>query len=292
MATDKSLDMGMVTTNYKILGGLVMADLQKEYDSKRIKGTEYADVYNKLMSAILQLAMQSPLENSQINDIDAKTLGTIASTKIAVEQSNADLQIKGKEVDLKQAQIDLTKCDLDKCEAGTELIIAQKEDQEYVTQYIRPSEKSKMEHEASLMGYRADDQQYVTQFIRPEEKDKLAADASYTNARRDDQVYVTNYIRPEELSIKQAEVDIAQKKLLLTEKEIDLKQQQIDLTERQIEGFKDNLQLKMLEIQMNAWAMMFSSGILEETPGIITNDETSKLYNCMKVSAEVPPGGC
>ena len=56
---------------------------------------------------------------------------------------------------------------------------------------------------------------------------------------------------------------------------------QIALTERQTEGFDDNIRQKLFEAQMNAWAMMFSSGLLESSPSIITSDEVSNLYSSM-----------
>jgi len=60
------------------------------------------------------------------------------------------------------------------------------------------------------------------------------------------------------------------------------KDEQTQLYARQREGFDDDLRRKMLDIQMNTWAMMFSSGLLTETPAIITSDEVSDLYCYMK----------
>jgi len=61
-----------------------------------------------------------------------------------------------------------------------------------------------------------------------------------------------------------------------------MKDEQTQLYERQREGFDDDLRRKMLDIQMNTWAMMFSSGLLTEVPKIITNDEVTDLYCYMK----------
>ena len=61
-----------------------------------------------------------------------------------------------------------------------------------------------------------------------------------------------------------------------------MKDEQTQLYERQREGFDDDLRRKMLDIQMNTWAMMFSSGLLTEKPSIIQNDEVSDLYCYMK----------
>ena len=51
---------------------------------------------------------------------------------------------------------------------------------------------------------------------------------------------------------------------------------------RQREGFDDNKYQKLFEAQMNAWALMFSSGLLETKPSIISNDSASALYNTLK----------
>ena len=61
-----------------------------------------------------------------------------------------------------------------------------------------------------------------------------------------------------------------------------LKQANIDLLNRQKQGFDDNKHQKLFEAQMNAWALMFSSGLLETKPEIISNDSASTLYNTLK----------
>ena len=65
-------------------------------------------------------------------------------------------------------------------------------------------------------------------------------------------------------------------------KDEDLKQANIDLLNRQKEGFDDNKHQKLFEAQMNAWALMFSSGLLTDKPTIISNDSASALYNSLK----------
>ena len=65
-------------------------------------------------------------------------------------------------------------------------------------------------------------------------------------------------------------------------KDEDLKQANIDLLNRQKEGFDDNKHQKLFEAQMNAWALMFSSGLLTDKPTIISNDSASALYNTLK----------
>ena len=65
-------------------------------------------------------------------------------------------------------------------------------------------------------------------------------------------------------------------------KDLEVKQANIDLLNRQKEGFDDNKHQKLFEAQMNAWALMFSSGLLTTKPQIISNDSASALYNVLK----------
>mgnify|MGYP003592896884 CR=1 FL=1 len=65
-------------------------------------------------------------------------------------------------------------------------------------------------------------------------------------------------------------------------KDLEVKQANIDLLNRQKEGFDDNKYQKLFEAQMNAWALMFSSGLLTTQPSIISNDSASALYNTLK----------
>lgn len=55
-------------------------------------------------------------------------------------------------------------------------------------------------------------------------------------------------------------------------------EKQTELYQRQKEGFDDNKYQKLFESQINAWGLMFSSGMLTEKPAIITGDKVSQLY--------------
>ena len=65
-------------------------------------------------------------------------------------------------------------------------------------------------------------------------------------------------------------------------KDLEIKQANIELLNRQKDGFDDNKHQKLFEAQMNAWALMFSSGLLTTKPSIISNDSASALYNTLK----------
>ena len=96
-----------------------------------------------------------------------------------------------------------------------------------------------------------------------------------------------------ELELKQAQIakinaerDLVNAQLAIfreqQDKDLEVKQANIDLLNRQREGFDDNKYQKLFEAQMNAWALMFSSGLLTTKPEIISNDSASALYNTLK----------
>lgn len=92
--------------------------------------------------------------------------------------------------------------------------------------------------------------------------------------------YAEVYLGTMQTAISEAMKYILQKDNLIKDEE--LKQANIDLLNRQREGFDDNKYQKLFEAQMNAWALMFSSGLLTTKPQIISNDSASALYNVLK----------
>ena len=92
--------------------------------------------------------------------------------------------------------------------------------------------------------------------------------------------YAQAYIGGLQTCITESMKYILQKDNLIKDEE--LKQANIDLLNRQKEGFDDNKHQKLFEAQMNAWALMFSSGLLTTKPQIISNDSASALYNALK----------
>ena len=61
-------------------------------------------------------------------------------------------------------------------------------------------------------------------------------------------------------------------------KDRESKAAQTSLYIRQERGFDDNKYQKLFEAQMNAWALMFSSGMLTDKPNIITSRAVDALY--------------
>lgn len=155
------IDMTQVTDLYDTLNARIRADLQEDYDCKKINGATFADTWAKLISQTI---------NSAIG----------AGVSLATKETAADRCVKEAECNLRDAQTAKTN---------------------YETSEILPANKA--------------------QIIR------------------------------------------------------------------QTEGFDDNLRQKLFDSQMNSWAMMFSSGLLEDKPSIISNDEVSQLYNGIKNEVEM-----
>ena len=85
-----------------------------------------------------------------------------------------------------------------------------------------------------------------------------------------------------DLELKQANIALIEQQKTSLIKDNEVKQANIALLNRQREGFDDNKYQKLFEAQMNAWALMFSSGLLTTQPSIISNDSASSLYNTLK----------
>lgn len=102
----------------------------------------------------------------------------------------------------------------------------------------------------------------------------------FDNGRITTNDYATVYLGALQTSIQQAIQFILTQPTV--EEDIKMKEEQTKLYQRQREGFDDNKYQKLLETQMNSWALMFSSGLLTEKPSIITSDQASILYNYLK----------
>jgi len=199
-------DINQVKSVYDELTTKVKADLDEQFNLGRLKGSDYAEVYAKLMDECLQLAFEAPLKEQQtinlLKDLDVK---------------NSQIDVNNEEIKLRQQQI--TSMQLD-----------------------------------------------------DNRKDNL------TNS----EISLNN----EDIKLKQQQVTSMQKddyrKDNITNKELALKDAEINTQKRQEKGFDDNMKLKLFEAQINAWSMMFSSGMLNTEPSIISNDEVTTLYNNIK----------
>ena len=105
----------------------------------------------------------------------------------------------------------------------------------------------------------------------------LHIDDQYTKGRLKGSDYATVYLGALQTVIAQSIAFALQKDK--ADKEVEVQEAQIALYNRQREGFDDNKYQKLFESQMNAWGLMFSSGLLTEKPSIITSDKASDLYS-------------
>ena len=74
------------------------------------------------------------------------------------------------------------------------------------------------------------------------------------------------------------EVVLTQKQEDSIDKDIEVKDAQKDVYIRQKQGFDDKMKLDLTKIQMDAWSVMFSSGLLTQKPLIISGDGVSLMY--------------
>jgi len=163
-------DIDQVLDVFDKLADKVTSHLDIQFNKNRIKGTEYASVYSTLMNTILQLSIDTPIKELQ------------------VENSKKDLDVKTKQIEVNDSQIHL--------------------------------------YQAETMHFNKQDK-----FI----------DKQMTQIDKD-----------------------------------------IEVKDRQIEGFNDRMKLDLFKSQLDSWSMMFSSGMLDTKPNIISNDEVSSLYNDIK----------
>ena len=91
------------------------------------------------------------------------------------------------------------------------------------------------------------------------------------------------------LATKETPTDILVKleQIEVMKQDIKNKQSTEKLTDRQLLGFDDNARQKLYEAQMNAWALMYSSGLVANFPDHINNTASEKLVEDIKASIGV-----
>ena len=178
-------DIEQIRYTYKQLTDDIKSDLDKEYKSGRLKGTDYANVYVNLMNTAMQLAFESPIKEQQVMEIKSRRALNDAQSVVQIETATK----VARETSLVQSQI----------------------------------EKN--------------------------------------NVERDFEIKKMKDLLPEQIKKEKAD---------------------ISLILRQIKNLDDQLLISLLSTQLNAWSVMFNSGLLEAEPGIIKNDEVTSLYNTIK----------
>ena len=178
-------DIKQVRDIYRQLTDDIKADLDREYKSGKLKGTDYANVYANLMNTALQLAFESPIKEQQVLEIKS-------------ERSLHDAQ-----------------------------------------SLVQINTATKVTRETSL----------------------VQAQIEKTIVERDFEIKKMKDLLPEQIKKEKAD---------------------IELILRQIKNYNDQLLVNLLSTQLNAWSVMFNSGLLEAEPGIIKSDEATSLYKTIK----------
>jgi len=268
------LDIAQFETIYDELDAKVRERLNEDYDCKKINGATYAATWAAMMSPAVGQILSS-IVALQNNETSADRCVKLANCDHIKEQTEEIIKESGRreritvaDVNYKLAQTSFTNAQEDEiaeesrrrdclAEADCKIKAEQKG--------LNEQQKLKTLEEANNMRIRNGSQK----------QDILGNEVSYKDPST---------------GIWDVNSQPAQERLLIVEQKkkaayevTDVLPEQVALTTRQITGFNDNIRQKLFEAQMNAWAMMFSSGLLEEKPSIITNDSVTELYEKMVV---------
>lgn len=246
--------MAFNTDNYNIIFEAYKNNaiklLQEEYNAGRLTGADYA---NALVQALTNIVIEASKAEQEQEKLEADT--KLALSKLV------------KENELKDAQIKKTIKEIDAIDNNLKLAYMKTE-----------KELEKMTHEISKI----DAEIKVALEKLNLERQKLGAEIALKNAEA--KLKNKQYdLAVEELNFKKSIdpklVDLKQKEIDLAKKNIDLADAQLDLERAKIQDIKDQKYLNMFSKQMDAWSLMFTTGLLEDKPSIISDDRVTELYN-------------
>ena len=131
-------------------------------------------------------------------------------------------------------------------------------------------------------------------------KDAQTAEVSLESARRDnvttEQITASTADTTNKTCVATADCGVKDAQKAKVDYETsDVLPTQKDLVLRQTEGFDDNLRTKLFDTQMSSWAMMFSSGLINQVPCVVTGDGATDTYNGIitgTMPAEIASGNC
>jgi len=236
--------------------GLDLNKVNLIYDNMVLKTTDTLNKYFRL----------DRLDNENYANVIMKVLDTIVTTSINVAQQDNLIDKQIEEINarklLTDAQIKKTKIESD--------ILQQQLD---LDKDLKTAQTNEIKKQTELIDSQIKDLKYTTEQLKPLEKDITQQKVAESKA---------------DVKYKLAQVDIAKQDLSLKKEQIqsdtELKKAQVNVYNRQVVGFNDKARLDLIKMQLDAWSMMFSSGLLTEKPSIISNDSVSILYNAMEKS--------
>jgi len=80
-------DIDQVKSVYDELTTKVKADLDEQFNLGRLKGSDYAEVYAKLMDECLQLAFEAPLKEAELSTQERQKQGFDDNMKLKLFES-------------------------------------------------------------------------------------------------------------------------------------------------------------------------------------------------------------
>ena len=183
---------------FDVLMGSVKAHLKFEYDSGRIKGTEYSSVYLGSLTEVLGQSVQFLLEREK-RSIEIEIL------ELEKLKSQAELDKLSKEILLVQENIELTKLQQPKLEAETELI-GRKSDTELIQQTVLGAQRPKLEAETELIG-RKSSTELIQQTVLEAQRPKLEAETQLIERKSGTELIQQTVLGAQECKLK-AEFDL------------------------------------------------------------------------------------
>jgi len=265
-----SYDIDQVNSIYSDLTDKIQTDLDNQFNKGRLSGSDYATVYAQLMQQALQLAYQSPLNEAQVKEINSRTNKTNNDINISNLQSAKDLKLKDAQINEIKERINLTR---------EQEILTQKQQKEIdnnIDIRTKQSDKDLVVKDANikLSDSNKNKVDYETNYILPSQKSKIDAETS-------DMIYLTSYIRPIERDInvnknkdliEQIKLNRLQQDLILTQmNEINSK---IALTNTQSEEIKyTTCAIKPAEREYIISQIANNIGNLEATDSKITETQ-------------------
>ena len=232
--------------------------LDEEYKAGKITGAEYATVLSEILKSIV--AQTAGMQQAQ-EKLEAET--ALKNNEVVKENELKDAKIKLilKQIDeidnkltmeksMNDKNLELKSAEIDKIDANIKLGIR----------------KANIEKEVADANIKLN-----TSKVNIE---KEIADANVKLKTQEFDFNTKKY--PLDINLEQNKIDLVKEQIEVEKQKILL---ETDMNNAQIQQITDNKYLDMFGKQLDAWSLMFTSGLLEEKPSIISDDRVTELYN-------------
>ena len=286
---------------FDVLMKAINGNIKVQYDNGNIDTSQYATVYLGAIQTAIQSAvdflLREKLTEAQVDDV---LKGTLLKQE-QIDASKADTIRNDSESIAKIAtmneQINASKADTIRNDSESTAKIATMNEQINASQ-IEMSIKLDQAGKDLLFK-----EEQIDELVKKQELMQEQINASQIEVSlKIDQTAKELQVKDEQIASSQAETTIKQDgsaadiklKAAQTDKlaaDIDNVDAQRALYDRQRQGFDDNKYQKLLDTQINAWALMFSSGMLEasELPVAISGEQLTTVYE-LASGTTIPEG--